>query len=288
MTKTLIILAGGTSSRMKRSESARLSDSVKHQADTISKALIPVNNRPILDYLLYNAKMAGIKNVIIVTGADNSMFKDRYGKESKGNAFHGLTISYAIQHIPAGKNKPMGTADAVHQALEQYPGVQQEFFLVCNCDNLYSVESFNTLIENNDSNAFINYDRDTLKYSAERIANFAITRVNADGYLMDIIEKPSDIDMARNKSGGDSTRVSMNLWKFYGPQFYAFLETCPVHPERDEKELPTAVLNMIKVYPRCMKAISFSEHVPDLTGKEDIAVLNDYLSTHYSHLDWTN
>ena len=35
-----------------------------------------------------------------------------------------------------------------------------------------------------------------------------------------------------------------------------------------------------------MKVISFAAHVPDLTGKDDITVMNDYLSNHYSNVDW--
>lgn len=287
MTKTLIILAGGTSSRMKKSDSSGLSESASREANTVSKSLIRINDIPILDYILYNAKKAGLTEIVIITGPDNSSFKDHYGNENRGNSFHGLSISFAIQNIPRDRSKPLGTADALWQALVQYPIVQQGSFLVCNSDNLYSVQAFQALCENIDSNAFINYDRGALDYSLERIAGFALTKVNREGYLEDLVEKPSVTQTDSFKDIHGKLRVSMNLWKFHGPMLFPYLENCPINPIRDEKELPTAVLAMIKEHPRSMKSISISEHVPDLTSKNDIAILNDYLSIHYPKLDWT-
>jgi glucose-1-phosphate adenylyltransferase len=287
MTKTLIILAGGASSRMKKSDSSDLSVSAIKEANTKSKALIQINKRPVLDYILYNAKRAGLIDIIIVTRPDDSMFKTQYGHKAKGNEYHGLTISFARQYIPANRIKPLGTADALMQALVQYPDLQQKSFLVCNSDNLYSVAAFQNLCKNKDSNAFINYDREALNFSSERIAGFALTKVNTEGYLEDIIEKPSSEEADRYKDIEGKLRVSMNIWKFNGPLFLPYLEKCPINPARDEKELPSAILAMIREHKRSMKTIPFSEHVPDLTAKNDIAVMIDYLSTHYSDLDWT-
>jgi hypothetical protein len=60
---------------------------------------------------------------------------------------------------------------------------------------------------------------------------------------------------------------------------YSFLRDCPINIDRDEKELPTAILNMIQVHPTSVKGISMQEHVPDLTTKKDLLLLEDYLST---------
>ena len=56
--------------------------------------------------------------------------------------------------------------------------------------------------------------------------------------------------------------------------------------ERDEKELPTAFLNMLGEFPRSAIGVPFSEHVPDLTAKDDIVDVKKYLEAHYSVLDW--
>lgn len=287
MTDHLIILAGGASSRMKKSSSKELSKDSLAQANTRSKALILIHNRPMLDYLLYNAKLAGFKHVYIVIGKDDALFKTYYGSKRSENLFHGLTISYAYQLIPEDRIKPFGTADAVCKTLEQYSQLQQLQFVVCNCDNLYSVKAFELLRQSKHSNAFINYDRDALLYPQERIERFALTKTTTTNYLEDIIEKPTAEITDKFKDTQGKNRVSMNIFLFDGTLFYPFLQVCEIHPDRNEKELPTAILQMIRKYANAMLAIPLAEHVPDLTGKSDILVMNEYLVTHQHHIDWT-
>lgn len=287
MTNTLIILAGGASSRMKSSTSDHLSEEAIIQANTRSKALIMIKDRPMLDYLLYHAKQAGITNVIIVIHPEGTLFTTYYGSKPSGNLFHGIYISYAIQHIPESRIKPLGTADAVLQALQQYPQVQQDSFIVCNCDNLYSIEAIHALRFNKNPNAFINYNRAAIDYPMKRIARFALTKTDEQHYLQDIIEKPSSSEIENYRGNDGAFRVSMNIFKFYGPQVYQFLVSCEIHPDRQEKELPSAIRAMITDNAKAMQAIPFAEHVPDLTGKDDIIKMNDYLSAHTPDLDWT-
>ena len=144
MHTNLIILAGGASSRMKKQTTLKnLSEQEIAEANQRSKSLISINpdGRPILDYLLYNAKLAGYKNIYIVVGKQSELFKKFYGSKEKDNAFYGLNISFATQHIPQGRTKPFGTADAVYQAVTQYPELNTEYYTVCNSDNLYSSDA---------------------------------------------------------------------------------------------------------------------------------------------------
>ena len=151
--------------------SKNLSEEELKNANTRSKALLEFGNakRPILDFLLLNAEKAGYKKVVIVIGEQGALFKEYYGKQLKDNSFKGLSISYAIQYIPKGKDKPFGTADALFQALTQFPELQHEVFTVCNSDNLYSVAALQALLICKDANAFINYDRDALLFPMEKI-----------------------------------------------------------------------------------------------------------------------
>jgi glucose-1-phosphate adenylyltransferase len=277
MHANLIILAGGASSRMNNSLE------LGHNVPKVSKALIGMDKdgRPILDYLLYNAEKAGYKNVYLVVGEHCEGFKKCYGNKTKNNTFKGLNISYAIQYIPENRIKPFGTADALFQALEQYPNLQNETFTVCNSDNLYSVEAFSVLKNSRDNHAFIAYDRDGLNFTMERISRFALVLLDSENYLVDIVEKPSPIKVDSYKDGFGKFRVSMNIFKLSGRNIYPFLKDCPIHPKRDEKELPTAVLNMCNSIPKAMKGFLLSEHVPDLTSKEDISILKTYIQEHY-------
>ncbi|WP_421824287.1 sugar phosphate nucleotidyltransferase [Flagellimonas oceanensis] len=287
---SLVILAGGASSRMKREATAKqgLSEEDIKQANERSKGLIGVGNggRPMLDYVLYNAKKAGYTQIYIVVGENSDLFREFYGSRNKGNDFHGMEVNFAVQHVPKERTKPYGTADALYQAVEQYPELNQQRYSVCNSDNLYSVAVFRSLREVETPNAFVAYDRSAMDFPEERIARFALAKLDDGGYLVDIIEKPQadQVDAYRDPEG--KLRVSMNVFTFDGVKMYPYLKECPVHPVRDEKELPTALLNMLDTFPRSVEGIPFSEHVPDLTAKDDIVDVKRYLEAHYSDLDW--
>jgi NDP-sugar pyrophosphorylase family protein len=289
MHNNLIILAGGASSRMKKQASLEnLSNEEIQQANERSKGLIGVgpNGRPLLDYLLLNAKKAGYKNIYIIIGEQGELFKEFYGSKNKNNDFHGLNISFAVQFIPTDRIKPFGTADALFQAVEQYPELNTQLYSVCNSDNLYSTKALLALRETSSPNAFIAYDRDAMEFPSERISRFAIAKLDADNQLLAILEKPSADSIEDYKDSEGKLRVSMNAFKFNGALLYPYLKNCPAHPERDEKELPTALLNAIKDHPNRTVGIPFSEHVPDLTAKEDILEVKEYLKKYYPEINW--
>ncbi len=279
----LVILAGGASSRMKKQmvDVNSLSDEEVAQANQRSKSLISidVSGRPLMDYLLYHAKKAGYKTVYIITGKENELFKSFYGKKKSGNNYHELTINFAIQYIPKNRVKPFGTSDALFQALEQYPNLQNETFTVCNSDNLYSINSLQLLRDTNAKNALISYDRDGLKFSKERISRFALMQFSGENYLTAIVEKPALEEIERYKDVKGKLRVSMNIFKFHGNQLYPYLKNCTVNKERNEKELPTALMNMIANDSKAALGIPLHTHVPDLTSKQDIASLKEYVAT---------
>ena len=286
----LIILAGGASSRMKKEVSVKtgLSEDDIKQANERNKGLIGVgeHGRPMLDYVLYNAKRAGYKNIYIVIGEQGGLFRKFYGSKDRDNYFHGLKISFAIQYIPKDRVKPFGTADALFQAVKQFPELNKTCYTVCNCDNLYSIRALEALRETTFPNAFIAYDRDAMEFSLDRISRFAVTKLDKAGHLLDIVEKPSEEEIEKYRDELGKLRISMNVFKFDGTKMYDYLKDCPVHAERNEKELPTAFLNLLKDFPRTAIGIPFSEHVPDLTAQEDIVVVKKYLKENYTQLDW--
>lgn len=289
MHDNLIILAGGASSRMKKQVTVdNLTEKEIAEANERSKGLIGVgpNGRPLLDYLLLNAKKAGYKNIYIIIGEQGDLFKEFYGSENKNNDFHGLNVSFATQYIPEGRVKPFGTADALFQAVEQYPELNTQYYSVCNSDNLYSAKALYALRETESPNAFISYNRDALEFPLERISRFAIAKLDENNCLVDILEKPTADVLDDYRDAEGILRVSMNAFKFDGAILYPYLKNCPVNPERDEKELPTVLLNSLKEEGNTALGIPFSEHVPDLTAKEDIAEVKEYLKKYYPQLDW--
>lgn len=288
-TDKLIILAGGISSRMKRPASQQnLPEELLKEADEKSKAMIGLggNHRPFLDYLLYNAREAGLRDIVIVVGEKDFSIRAYYGQKDRENEFHGLKISYAIQKIPMNRKKPLGTADALQQALEQFPEWKKEKFIVCNSDNLYSVNALKKLVEFEGQGAWIDYDRSALAFSDDRISAFAVVQKDSEGNLIDIIEKPTPEQVALVRGKDGTVGVSMNVWLLSGELIYQFLLETPLHPIRQEKELPEAILRMSRKYLGSMKAIPLKEHVPDLTSKEDIIPVQEFIQAHYRHLHW--
>ena len=277
MIQSLLIMAAGASSRMKSSVAKDIGTVATEQANNRTKGLIEIgeDGKPLLYYLLRNAQVAGYKTIYLITAADATFFRSTIRSLPNLNQLH---LVFVTQHIPNGRTKPLGTADAVFQALEQFPELQTNRFSVCNSDNLYTVSAFRKLRSLEQGSGLIAYDSDSLNFSKEKIAGFALLIFNPDFYLENIIEKPATTDFKNAADNHESLYISMNAFTFDGNVFFSFLRDCPINLNRDEKELPTALLNMIEVYPNSVRGIPMQEHVPDLTTKEDLLLLEDYLN----------
>ena len=277
MIQSLLVMAAGASSRMKSSVAKDIGTVATEQANNRTKGLIEIgeDGKPLLYYLLRNAQVAGYKTIYLITAADATFFRSTIRSLPNLNQLH---LVFVTQHIPKGRIKPLGTADAVFQALEQFPELQTNRFSVCNSDNLYTVSAFRKLRSLEQGSGLIAYDSDSLNFTKEKIAGFALLVLDSDFYLQNIVEKPATTDFKNAADNHESLYISMNAFTFDGNVFFSFLRDCPINLNRDEKELPTALLNMIEVYPNSVRGIPMQEHVPDLTTKEDLLLLEDYLN----------
>ncbi len=267
MTKTIVVLAAGMSSRMKKSVDSNIDDSKANEANNKSKSLITFGNKPFIYFLLKNILDAGFETVIMVVGKDFQDFKNQIDELKLPSK---IEVKYAIQKIPNDRVKPFGTADAVSQTMQQLPELQKTSFCVCNSDNLYSTSSLKLIRENSFENAVLAYDRDSLDFPKERVSSFSILMMDAEFNLVNFIEKPTPEQVSENIDENGKIRVSMNIFKFNGNQSFDFIKNCPINPIRNEKELPSALVNMISEDGLYMRGIPIAEHVPDLTSKADI------------------
>lgn len=289
MNGNLIILAGGISSRMKRPGAAEIDSKLAQDADVKAKSMIGVGSgyRPFLDYLLYEAREAGYRDIVIVVGERDRSIREYYGEADSGNAFHGLSISYAIQWIPEGRNKPLGTADALLQGMKARRDWEGKKFTVCNSDNLYTRRALRLIWESPSECSMIDYDRAALEFEPERIEQFAVIATAAGGAVVDILEKPSAGEIERLRDSRGRVGVSMNIFGFAYDRILPFLDTVPPHPVRQEKEIPAAVRMLISAFPGILMAIPLAEHVPDLTNRSDIVRVQEYLQREYPSFTWT-
>ena len=276
MTKTIVVLAAGMSSRMKKSVDSNIDDSKANEANNKSKSLITFGNKPFIYFLLKNILDAGFETVIMVVGKDFQDFKNQIDELKLPSK---IEVKYAIQKIPIDRVKPFGTADAVSQTMEQLPELQKTSFCVCNSDNLYSTSSFKLIRENSFENAVLAYDRDSLDFPKERVSSFSILMMDTEFNLVNFIEKPTPEQVSENLDENGKIRVSMNIFKFNGNQSFDFIKNCPINPLRNEKELPSALVNMISEDGLYMKGIPIAEHVPDLTSKADINTIQKLIDS---------
>ena len=276
MTKTIVVLAAGMSSRMKKSVDSNIDDSKANEANNKSKSLITFGNKPFIYFLLKNILDAGFKTVIMVVGKDFEDFKNQIDQLKLTPK---IEVKYAIQKIPVDRVKPFGTADAVSQTMQQLPELQKTSFCVCNSDNLYSTSSLKLIRDNSFENAVLAYDRDSLDFPKERVSSFSILMMDTEFNLVNFIEKPTPEQVSDNLDENGKIRVSMNIFKFNGNQSFHFIKNCPINPIRNEKELPSAIVNMIGEEDLYMRGIPIAEHVPDLTSKADINTIQKLIDS---------
>ncbi len=286
----LLILAGGMSSRMKKAAEAGtsgLDSALLEQANTLPKGMIGVGDggRPFMEFLLYNAAKAGFDDVLLLLNPKDTVTQAHFEAKSKAGETWGLHFRYARQYIPPDREKPLGTADAVQQALDQHPDWKVGEFVTCNSDNLYSANVFKLLLDTPHPNALPAYNRATMGLPEDRIKTFALLRTDAEGFLQDIIEKPTEEEEReiRRVSGG-RLGISMNIFKFDAAFAYLYFVTEPLHPVRNEKELPGVVRTIARQHPKAIFTIPVEEVMPDLTSKADILTVRDYLRQAFPEL----
>ena len=269
----LIIMAAGVSSRMKKSFSSHnMSKTQLDQSNNRVKGYIQVGEgmEPLIYYLINNAINAEIKNFYIIISNDSKNFQE-YLKSIENKL--GINIKFAFQDF-YGQVKPSGTSDAIFQTMNQYKELMKTRFLVCNCDNLYSVNAMEILKRENNYNSMIAYDYDCLDFSKDRLSSFSILKIE-NNFLSEIIEKP-DIEIIRTSN--QKKYVSMNIFSFIGSKVYKYLKDCPINKVRGEKELPSALQNMILDDKESIITFPLCEHVPDMTYKDDIERINNFLN----------
>ena len=157
---TAVVLAGGRGTRL------------RPLTDHIPKPMLPVVNRPFLDYLIERLKKAGVTRVVLALGYKPEPLVERYGR---GERF-GVEIDYAVE------DAPMGTSGAVRAILPQLT----ETFLVLNGDVVTSVD-LRPMI---DQHVERRGPATIAIHEEEDPSRFGVVQTDAEGYVMRFLEKP--------------------------------------------------------------------------------------------------
>lgn len=258
LTDKAVIMARGLGTRMrKRDAAAALDRSQAAVADAGVKAMIPVG-RPFLDYVLSALADAGFKRICLVIGPEHEIVRDYYGKVERSR----IAIGFAVQE------EPRGTADAVASAAEF---IGSDHVLVINSDNYYPVDALRKLRAVGGP-GLVGFAREALLADGdippERIAKFALARVDSSGYLAGLIEKPDERTMA---SLGAEAVVSMNCWLFPPAIVSACRLVAP--SSRGELELSDAVMLTISEFGVRYLVVPAAAPVLDLSSRSDITAV---------------
>jgi glucose-1-phosphate thymidylyltransferase len=254
-----VVLARGLGTRMRASDpGASLTPAQQIAADAGLKALIPVNGRPFLDYVLSNLADAGVTDVALVVAPEHGEARRYY---PTGAELSRIRLSFVVQP------EALGTADAVLAAERWVNGVP---FLTLNADNLYPTPALEALVGLDEPGLPVFASAELVRsgnITADRVRTFALVDVDAAGYLSGIVEKPpgSAAVNAEVHSGRDAL-ISMNCWRFDSRIFRACRDV-PRSP-RGEFELPEAVGLAIRLGVR-FRALRTGGPVLDLSRRAD-------------------
>ena len=272
-----VVLARGLGSRMRQDDgSARLSPQQAAAAAAGHKAMMPINGRPFLDYLLSALADAAVTDVALVVAPDHERLRRHYVADAPPSR---VRMAFIVQP------EALGTADAI-AATRSWVG--DEPFLAMNSDNLYPVAALRDLAAL-DEPGLPAFDVEDLIASSnippDRVRSFATIDVDEHGYLTGIVEKPKE-DLPP-EGGSHETEpvasafrrkhqlirrkhqlISMNCWRFDARIFDACRDV--PRSSRGELELPEAVGLAVRRGVR-FRAVPARGPVLDLSRRADAA-----------------
>ena len=235
-----IVLAAGRSSRMKALEDDGQGHTGEeiHLLKTRSKAMLPISHegKPFLALLLERLVSEGVDDVCVVLSSED---QDTPGWLAPWIP-DGVSVGYARQTIPSGRDKPMGTADAVQRGLEARPEWQGRSVAVFNGDNLPPEGAVAQL--KTTTAGMLAFAQSHLGLPIERTKAFAIVEGSSDAGVHALVEKPSAEDLERLRDEHGEVWVSMNVFRLPYEALLVGCTSAPIHPVRQERELPTAAL----------------------------------------------
>jgi UDP-N-acetylglucosamine diphosphorylase/glucosamine-1-phosphate N-acetyltransferase len=136
--------------------------------ETMPKVMLPVANKPVLEYVVDAVKKSGISDIIIVVGYKKEVIMEHF------KDYEGVDITYVVQ------DKQLGTAHALLQAKKHV----KSSFMVLSGDNIIDQTSISQLI--NDKSK---YSMLIKKHSHP--SKYGVVFVET-GILKEIIEKPKE------------------------------------------------------------------------------------------------
>lgn len=197
-----VILAAGEGSRLKPFTVTR------------PKVMIPVGDKPILEYVIDALQASGIIDIIMVVGYKREKIMDYFGDGRKW----GVNIVYVEQF------QQLGTAHALRQVAHMI----NDRFLVINGDTVIDASAIKEIIQVSSGDAAM------LTVTVQRAHQYGVVRTQ-NQLVKAILEKPKGEDV--------SNVVNAGVYSF-SPVIFSFLESMEIS-ERGEYEITDAIKKML-------------------------------------------
>lgn len=218
---------------------------------TIEKAMLPIGNRPLVDYVVEDCAKAGIEEIFIVTDEKPfSQIKDYYsnneqlnnyliahGKEERvklaNTSRDGLKINFFCQK---NVDEKYGNAMPVAQVVEEF-GINEPVAVLMgddfsyNADGSSDLQRLTEIVADDSESAML-----ATEIPHEDVEKYGVLKVD-DGMLSDIYEKPKKEDAPSNLINISKFIMSPELLQRivrychendFGPQDQEYLITDPI------------------------------------------------------------
>ena len=177
---------------------------------TKPKVMLPVANKPILEWNLLNAVDAGVKDFVFIVGYKSEKVRTYFGDGSRW----GVNIKYLNQ------GKPMGTAHAV----SLLKGLVDDFIVMCG-DTIFGCEDIKKIIEHENSMGVV---------TVENPGQYGMVEISGDR-VVKIREKERNVQ---------SNLVNAGIYHF-DRDVFGFIDKTGISP-RGEYELTDSINLMIR------------------------------------------
>jgi glucose-1-phosphate thymidylyltransferase len=198
-----IVLAAGEGSRLKPFTATR------------PKVMIPVGNKPILEYVFNALQESGIIDIILVVGYKREKIMDYF---SDGHKW-GVNITYVEQY------QQLGTAHALRQASH----LIKDHFLVINGDTVIDASAIKEIMRHQSGDATM------LTVTVDKAQKYGVVQTQ-NHLVKSIQEKPA------YKEAGNTVNAGVYC---FSPKIFDFLEFMDIS-ERGDYEITDGIKKMIE------------------------------------------
>jgi UTP--glucose-1-phosphate uridylyltransferase len=177
---------------------------------TIEKCMLPIGNRPIVDYVVEDCVNNGITDIIFVVGEQHEQIKNYYSGqnaqlesylEAKGKTkelaeLRGVSRNANFRYVVQDRNQPYGTATTVALCVDLVEDNEQVLFLAGD-DFIYNPDGKSAITQLLDGLEGTGATSALLgaEIAHEDVNKYGVIELKDDGAFVQIVEKP-DIDSA--------------------------------------------------------------------------------------------